>query len=127
MRHRVRELHGVDKLAAAELVRQWGYPREIHTQDLVLGHWFEFGDLCIFWIAPNGETAAGEAALHVRVRPRSVGLVYFWPWWQAVEVIGDLLGLVGFKVELLEPRLGRILRLLGWTEAEGRWYKSLEG
>lgn len=129
MRPRVRELFGAEKIAAADLVRTWGYPREVDVYELVTGHWFEYGPgLAIFWIVSGGDhQGPGEAAFHVRAYPGRLAALRFRHFLGLLPVLGDLLGLSCYRVKLLEPRIGNLLATCGWTEADGRWYLSLEG
>jgi hypothetical protein len=127
MRRRLIALDGLDRLAARDTIRAWGYPRELHEQELVAARFFSYGPDVIFWLALDGKAPPDSMALHVVTHPSFVlHAQQFREWHATVLAVADLMGLAGVYAAPY-PGPGMVLERLGWTPIEGGWYLSLRG
>jgi hypothetical protein len=127
-RLRLRELHGLERIQSAHRVAEWGFPRPVACEELVVGHWFEWGPEGIFWLVPDGQ----NLEVHIAIAKGAWLTRHARDWEAILGVLGDILGakrIYGWPIAGTPSgrAVTRLLRSLGWTPDGPRWYLSLDG
>jgi hypothetical protein len=123
------EIKGDDRFQIPQILKDWGYPRELADGELGLSWWYGFGDDVLFWYNAMDGLPKGTAMLHACIRPDARKRAVNRKALYAIEIIPELRGMdsvvadppsVALRDALLRRgwRLrqdGRVERLLGDT------------
>ena len=121
---------------APEVVREWGYPRELSAHEVEHGLWYTNGDGLAWLIPPLPEgTAIPESAasfglerslsLHARARPGAGRPLLTQRSELAIQVLAEVQGAERLRVLLPGAALARYLSWRGWQQDELGCYREL--
>lgn len=109
---------GDDRLQIPELLRRWGYPRDLAPGELTVSYWFAYGDDVLFWYNSDAGHPELSSMLHVCVAAEARGRALDRWGLVAVEVLAVLYGLTLLYTQPPTDGVSRVLRSFGWVPSD---------